>query len=111
MRLFLFQGVYDQDAPEELLREQPYLYRQGRLGKVYKSYSFWLTIADALYQSVCIFFVCHGAYAGSDVDIFEFGTTATTACMFVMLCHVAIETRSWVCCYIFLLFFINCPPF
>lgn len=88
-------GVYDQDAPEELLRDKPFLYRRGRLGKVYKTYSFWLTILDALYQSVVIFFLCKGAYADSDVDIWEFGTTATSACMCVMLFHVAIEIRSW----------------
>lgn len=93
---FVFSGVYDQDAPADLLRAQPYLYRQGRLGKVYKSYSFWLTMTDALYQSIIVFFVCLSAYVDTDVDIFEFGTTCTTAVMFVMLFHVAIETRSWV---------------
>lgn len=51
---------------------------------------------DALYQSTCIFFLCQLAYNDTDVDIFEFGTTATTACMFVMLLHAAVEMRSWV---------------
>ncbi|XP_050308196.1 phospholipid-transporting ATPase VA isoform X2 [Anthonomus grandis grandis] len=88
-------GVYDQDAPYRLLREKPYLYSRGRLGKVYKSYSFWLTMADSLYQSVVVFWLCKLAYDGSDADIFEFGTAATTACMCVMLLHVSIETRSW----------------
>ncbi|XP_060530562.1 phospholipid-transporting ATPase VD isoform X2 [Cylas formicarius] len=88
-------GVYDQDAPESLLLEKPYLYKRGRLGRVYRTYSFWLTMADSLYQSLCVYFICYGAYNGSDVDVFEFGTAATTACMFVMLLHVAIETRSW----------------
>ncbi|XP_045478925.1 phospholipid-transporting ATPase VD isoform X1 [Harmonia axyridis] len=88
-------GVYDQDAPEELLKERPYLYKQGRVGKVYRSYSFWLTTLDAIYQSICIFFICQGAYADTDIDMFEFGTTMTTCCMFVMLLHASIETRSW----------------
>lgn len=88
-------GVYDQDAPDTLLLNNPYLYKTGRLGKVYKSYSFWLTMADSLYQSSVIFWVCTGAYIGTDVDIFEFGTVLTTACMFVMLLHVSVETRSW----------------
>lgn len=92
-----FIGVYDQDAPPEVLVGNPYLYRRGRLAKVYKSYSFWLTMLDALYQSVCIFFICQQAYNNTDVDVFEFGTTATTACMFVMLIHASIEMRSWVC--------------
>lgn len=89
-------GVYDQDVSEDLLRENPFLYSRGRLGKIYRSYSFWLTMADALYQSVAIFFVCQAAYADSDVDIWEFGTVQTTVCMFAMLLHVAIEIRSWV---------------
>lgn len=59
-------------------------------------YSFWLTMFDALYQSTCIFFICQQAYNDTDIDIFEFGTTCTTACMFVMLLHAAIEMRSWV---------------
>ncbi|GLV35748.1 uncharacterized protein CBL_01101 [Carabus blaptoides fortunei] len=88
-------GVYDQDAPEELLLAKPGLYRQGRLGRVYRSYSFWLTMADALYQSIAIFFLVQGAYSDSTIDFWVFGTTITTACMFVMLSHVALETRSW----------------
>lgn len=89
-------GVYDKDAPHEVLISNPYLYRRGRLGKVYKTYSFWLTMLDALYQSTCIFFICQQVYHDTEVDVFEFGTAATTACMFVMLLHAAIEMRSWV---------------
>ena len=55
-----FLGVYDQDAPEELLLALPYLYRQGRLGLVYKPHSFWITMADSLYQSIVIFFLAEG---------------------------------------------------
>ncbi|XP_076273548.1 phospholipid-transporting ATPase VD isoform X2 [Rhynchophorus ferrugineus] len=88
-------GVYDQDAPDKLLREKPYLYKNGRLGRSYKSYSFWLTMADSLYQSICVFWICQAAYDGTDVDVFEFGAVSTTACMFVMLFHVSIEIRAW----------------
>jgi len=52
--------VYDQDAPEELLLALPNLYRQGRLGLVYKPHSFWITMADSLYQSIVIFFLTEG---------------------------------------------------
>ncbi|KAK5643768.1 hypothetical protein RI129_007613 [Pyrocoelia pectoralis] len=88
-------GVYDQDSPEELLRQKPYLYRKGRLGKMYRSFSFWLTLVDALYQSIAIFFICVAVYNDSLIDIWEFGTTLTTICMFVMSFHVAIEIKSW----------------
>lgn len=53
---FVFTGVYDQDAHEELLLTHPYLYGKGRLGLVYQPYSFWLTILDAVYQSLVIFY-------------------------------------------------------
>lgn len=58
--VLLFLGVYDQDAPEELLLALPNLYRQGRLGLVYKPHSFWITMADSLYQSIVIFFLTEG---------------------------------------------------
>lgn len=88
-------GIYDQDAPEEILLSQPHLYRQGRLGRVYKPHSFWVTMADCLYQSLVVFFVARGAYNDSDVGLWQFGTTVTTSCMFIMLIQAAIEIRSW----------------
>lgn len=120
-----FSGIYDQDAPEEILLAQPYLYRQGRLGRVYKPHSFWVTMADCLYQSLIVFFVARGvsalfhfflciceytlepdgielsrvflqAYNDSDVGLWQLGTTVTTSCMFIMLLQAAIEIRSWV---------------
>ena len=60
--MFLFTGVYDQDAAEELLLNRPGLYRQGRLGLVYKPHSFWITMADSLYQSIVIFFLAEGVW-------------------------------------------------
>ncbi|KAJ8976657.1 hypothetical protein NQ317_010373, partial [Molorchus minor] len=95
-RMVLYFFYKNADAPYEVLRDNPYLYRRGRLGKVYRSYSFWLSMLDAFYQSTSIFFICQMAYNDTDADVFEFGTTATTACMFVMLLHAAIEIRSWI---------------
>lgn len=51
-------GVYDKDAPEKLLLSRPHLYKSGRLSLAYKAHLFWITIADAIYQSLVIFFVC-----------------------------------------------------
>ncbi|XP_065336042.1 phospholipid-transporting ATPase VA isoform X1 [Cloeon dipterum] len=88
-------GVYDQDAPADLLLSKPALYKQGRLGSVYKPHSFWLTMADSLYQSIVMFFITAAAYSDSTVDIWEFGTSLTSTCMFVNLLHVAVEIKSW----------------
>ncbi|XP_065220628.1 phospholipid-transporting ATPase VD isoform X2 [Planococcus citri] len=88
-------GVYDQDAPEELLLAQPNLYNKGRLGSVYRSYSFWLTILDAIYQSLVIFYFAFWCYDGSDIGIWEFGMSVVTSCMFTMLLQGCLEMRSW----------------
>jgi len=50
-------GIYDRVAKARILLTSPELYTRGRLGLVYQSHSFWLTIMDALYQSVVIFFI------------------------------------------------------
>ncbi|XP_011494339.1 PREDICTED: probable phospholipid-transporting ATPase VA isoform X2 [Ceratosolen solmsi marchali] len=91
----LMLGIYDQIAPAKLLLESPRLYERGRLASAYQPHSFWITMADALYQSIIIFFFTEAAYHDSDVDIWEFGSTITTSCIIVMLIHISIETKSW----------------
>ncbi|XP_008547483.1 phospholipid-transporting ATPase VD [Microplitis demolitor] len=88
-------GVYDKIAPANILLSYPELYARGRLGLIYKSHSFWLTTADALYQSIVIFFVTEAAYHDSEIDIWEFGTTITTSCIIVMLIQASLEFKSW----------------
>ena len=53
----LVLGIYNQIAPAKLLLEKPGLYERGRLALVYQPHSFWITMADALYQSIIIFFL------------------------------------------------------
>ena len=89
-------GVFDQDAPDDVLAHRPMLYKQGRLGQVYKSYSFWLNMFDAMYQSLVIFFLAVGTYKNSPVGIWEFGTVMCTQCLLAMSVHLAIEIKSWV---------------
>ncbi|CAD7086518.1 unnamed protein product [Hermetia illucens] len=88
-------GVYDKTVPEDLLLANPFLYRYGRLGVAYRPHTFWITMLDALFQSLVIFFVAEAAYWDTDVGIWEFGTTITTSCLITMLIHGAIEIRSW----------------
>ncbi|KAL0102090.1 hypothetical protein PUN28_018559 [Cardiocondyla obscurior] len=91
----LVLGIYDRVAKARVLLAAPELYTRGRLGLVYQSHSFWVTMIDALYQSVIIFFIAVEVYDDSIIDIWEFGTTIMSACIVVMLTHAAIETRSW----------------
>ena len=94
--MLLISGVLDQDAPDIVLESNPKLYARGRESRVYKPYSFWLNMLDALYQSLVLFFISYGSYYNSDVGLYEFGTTLMTSCLCVMLLHQAVETKSWV---------------
>lgn len=49
---------------------------------------------DAVYQSLVIFFVAEGAYAGSDVDIWEFGTTITTSVIKFATLNLSSRTKK-----------------
>lgn len=91
----LAMGIYDQHAPADMLISQPRLYAVGRESQLYRSYSFWVNVIDALYQSTVIFFIAYCAYYDTTADIWEFGTLITSSCIFVMLIHIASEFRSW----------------
>lgn len=51
---------------------------------------------DSLWQSLVIFFVAVKAYDGLDIGIWQFGATIVSACLVTMLCHFALEVRTWV---------------
>ncbi|CAL7937067.1 unnamed protein product [Xylocopa violacea] len=97
----LVLGIYDRVASPAVLLSMPHLYKRGRLGLVYQPHSFWITIADALYQSSVIFFINEGVYHDSAIDIWEFGSTIMTCCIVVMLTNIAIEIRSWTVIHLF----------
>ncbi|XP_023931825.1 probable phospholipid-transporting ATPase VA, partial [Lingula anatina] len=72
-------GIFDRDLPAATLLAKPRLYKQGPRGQMYKPYSFFIQISDAVYQSLAMFFVPYMAYHGSSVGIWEFGSTVATA--------------------------------
>ncbi|KAI5711667.1 probable phospholipid-transporting ATPase VD isoform X2 [Diaphorina citri] len=88
-------GIYDQDASEDILIAKPYLYRKCRLGLEYRSFSFWVTMVDSLYQSLVMFYVAVWSYQESDIGIWELGMVIISSCMFAMLIQACLETQSW----------------
>lgn len=88
-------GIYDQDAPAELLLSKPQLYAQGRESRLYKPHSFWINIVDAVYQAIVLFFFAAVLHEDSDAGMYEFGMTVTHACLIAQSLHIAIETKSW----------------
>ena len=88
-------GVFDRDAPADLLASQPHLYSVGRLSTAYKPYSFWINMLDAIFQSLAVFFISLGAFSGSDMGLWEFGTLLCSQSILVMLIQCGVETKSW----------------
>jgi len=91
----LINGVLDKDVGQETLLRKPELYKQGINDEVYKPRTFWINLLDALYQSLVIFWFLYFAYMDSDVGLIEWGTGVTTAIVFTVLAHLAIETKTW----------------
>lgn len=83
-------------APASLLQERPGLYSTSRRGLVYRSYTYWLVLAESFYISVALFFPNAAAYWDSTADFQMFGASCMTCCLVVMIAYCAIETRSWV---------------
>ena len=53
---------------------------------MYKPYSFWINMAEAVYQSLVLFFLAYGTYTGSSgVGLWEWGTLLCSQCILVML--------------------------
>uniref|UniRef100_A0A3Q3R1N9 Phospholipid-transporting ATPase n=1 Tax=Monopterus albus TaxID=43700 RepID=A0A3Q3R1N9_MONAL len=91
----LITGTLDKDVSAETLQQLPQLYVNGQNSEEYKPYMFWMNMIDAIYQSLICFFVPYFAYAGSDVDLFTWGTPITTLALFTILLHLGIETKTW----------------
>nr|XP_045605910.1 phospholipid-transporting ATPase VA-like [Procambarus clarkii] len=94
-------GIYDKDAPEEVLLAHPRLYAQGREGRLYKPHSYWVNILDAVYQAIILFFFAAVLHEDSNAGMFQFGLTVTHACLIAQSLHIAIETKSWTVIHVF----------
>ena len=90
-------GVFDQCLPEATVLSRPILYQLGQLGKAYTRKLFWLSIMDAFYQSVVIFFISYATY-----DKLHTGGMLVMGVLFHQLAvvtanlHIGIETPNWV---------------
>ena len=92
----LLVGIFDQNAPADLLCAHPRLYSHGRLGSAYRWYSFWIEQLDACWQSLAIFFTGYCVYYDDVEDLWSFGFLIMTALVVINQFHVAIEVQSWV---------------
>ncbi|KAJ1350640.1 hypothetical protein KIN20_006476 [Parelaphostrongylus tenuis] len=91
----LLYGVLEQDAPADVLLEVPKFYDQGRLGKRYRWYSFWLNMLDAVWQSGVVYWLCYFTYKGTVCDMWTFGVLMCAQLLFVNTFHLALLIQYW----------------
>nr|XP_055025598.1 probable phospholipid-transporting ATPase VD isoform X2 [Misgurnus anguillicaudatus] len=90
----LVYGVLDKDVSRETLVDLPDLYKFGQKSQAYLPSTFWLTMLDAFYQSLVCFFIPYFAYAGSDIEVFSFGSPINSCALLIILLHQVIESRT-----------------
>ncbi|XP_055721120.1 phospholipid-transporting ATPase VD-like isoform X2 [Salvelinus fontinalis] len=90
----LLYGILDKDVSADTLIKLPELYKSGQNSKAYLPSTFWLTMLDALYQSLVCFFIPYFAYAGSDADMLSFGSPINASALLIILLHQVIESRT-----------------
>lgn len=88
-------GVLDKDVSAETLLALPELYKSGQNSECYNLPTFWVSMADAFYQSLICFFIPYLTYRGSDIDVFTFGTPINTISLTTILLHQAMEMKTW----------------
>lgn len=99
----IFAGVWDQDLDARRSLQYPELYRMGLRNDIFKVWRFWLTVLDAIYQSlVCFFFpymlmiAGHLDPGGLDMNgVYELGTIVSGICVCVTNLFVGTTLRSW----------------
>lgn len=88
-------GVLDKDVPDHILSRKPALYKSGQNSELYTRKLFWLTILDALYESVVIFFAAYLVYNGSSAGLRMVGVTLHQSSVIVANLYLALITAQW----------------
>ncbi|EIN07067.1 phospholipid-translocating ATPase [Punctularia strigosozonata HHB-11173 SS5] len=95
-------GLFDRFLDDDVLIALPELYKFGREGTWFGTKLFLIYIADAIYQSVVIFFFILYAYKqptarpdGYDVYLYEFSTTMVISAVAAADLFVGLNTFAW----------------
>ena len=101
----IINGVFDKCLPERAVYARPILYQLGQYGKAYTRPWFWLSIIDAFYQSLILFYIPYFTYAPlASAGMLVVGVLYHQLAVVTANLHCAIETPNWVW-YFFFFFF------
>lgn len=88
-------GILDKDVPDPILTAKPDLYKSGQNSKLYSRKWFWLTILDALYESLVVFYAAYWVYNGTAADLRMVGVTLHQSSVIVANLFLALVTAQW----------------
>lgn len=92
----IFNGIFDQCLPEKEVFARPILYQLGQLGKAYTRPWFWVSILDAFYQSLILFFIPYFTFRDlPGAGMLSMGVLFHQLAVVTANLHVAIETPNW----------------
>ncbi|KAI9488071.1 hypothetical protein BDB00DRAFT_792173 [Zychaea mexicana] len=99
----IFLGIWDQDLSAKISLLYPELYRMGLRNDLFKTWRFWLTMLDSIYQSAVCFFFPYMLLVGGGVDpigldqngVYEIGTIVSSIAVCVANFFVACSLYSF----------------
>ena len=93
----IFTGIFDQCLSEEAVLKRPFLYQWGQNGNGYSRKLFWISMLDALYQSLILFYGPYLTFCGMSNGMILVGVTYHQLAVISATLTIAIETPNWVC--------------
>lgn len=102
----IFLGIWDQDLNAKISLENPQLYRMGLRNDKFKTWRFWFTIFDAIFQSSVCFFFPYMLLVGGPIDahgfdangLYEIGTiiSSIVVCVANSFVIVSLNSYTWI---------------
>lgn len=102
----IFLGIWDQDLSADISLRYPELYRMGLRSDKFKTWRFWLTIVDSIFQSVVCFFFPYMLLIGGAVDpqgfdangVYEIGTIVSgiAVCVANFFIVFSLYSYTWI---------------
>lgn len=88
-------GILDKDLSRRTLLKYPKLYGTGQREERYNLKLFILTMMDAIWQSLVVFFIPYLAYRDTTVDGSSLGDLWTLAVVTLVNIHLAMDVFRW----------------
>ncbi|KAI9336583.1 hypothetical protein BD770DRAFT_448698 [Pilaira anomala] len=102
----IFLGIWDQDLNAKISLKYPQLYRMGLRNDKFKTWRFWLTIVDSIFQSAVCFFFPYMLLVGGAIDptgydsngLYEIGTivSSISVCVANFFVITSLYSYTWI---------------